>query len=212
MPLDAAALADLNQRISVCPRCALARGRTQTVPGDGDPASDLLFIGEAPGFHEDRQGRPFVGPAGKLLDQLLADIGRSRADVFVTNVLKCRPPNNRDPLPEEIAACAPFLTEQITQIRPRMIITLGRFAMNYFLPGASITRSHGRAVQAGRHWIYPVYHPAAALRSGAMLQTLREDFRRIPALLAETARPADAPAVDPDAEAGDAEAMQLPLL
>ena len=188
--MDAAAITALNARIAQCTACPLAAGRTQTVPGDGDPNADILFIGEAPGFHEDRQGRPFVGAAGRLLDQLLAEIGMTRADVFIANMVKCRPPDNRDPLPAEIAACQPFLQEQIAGLRPKVIVTLGRFAMNHFVPGATITRAHGQPVQREGYQVYPVYHPAAALRQLALLQVLRDDFRRIPALLAGSARPA----------------------
>ena len=211
--MDAAALAALNARIAPCTACRLATGRTQTVPGDGDPNAEILFIGEAPGFHEDRQGRPFVGPAGRLLDQLLAEIGLTRADVFVANMVKCRPPDNRDPLPAEIAACQPFLQEQIAGIRPKLIVPLGRFAMNHFLPSASITRAHGRAVQVGPYQVYPVYHPAAALRQPTMLPVLREDFRRIPAILAGSARPAESSVTPspPTMTETNADATQLSL-
>ena len=179
----------LNRRIAGCTACTLSAGRTQTVPGDGDPDAELMFIGEGPGFHEDRQGRPFVGRAGKLLDELLAGIELTRADVFVANVVKCRPPQNRDPQPNEIAACEPFLREQIESIRPKLIVPLGRFATQYFIPRAVMGRSRGAAAQAGRWRIYPVYHPAAALRQASLLQVLRGDFARIPQLLAESQRP-----------------------
>ena len=159
------------------------------MPGDGDPNAELMFIGEGPGFHEDRQGRPFVGRAGQLLDDLLSGIGLTRADVFVTNVLKCRPPNNRDPEVDEIAACEPFLATQIAGIRPKLIVPLGRFAMQHFLPGAAISRAHGTPVYAGRFLVYPVYHPAAALRQGTLLQVLRDDFAAIPELLTSAERP-----------------------
>lgn len=195
--MDTATLTALNARIAQCTACPLAVGRTQTVPGDGDPNAEILFIGEAPGFHEDRQGRPFVGAAGRLLDQLLAEIGLTRADVFVANMVKCRPPDNRDPFPAEIAACQPFLQEQIAGIRPKVIVTLGRFAMNHFVPAASITRAHGRAVQVGPYQVFPLYHPAAALRQPALLQALRDDFHRIPALLAGSARPAESSLTPP---------------
>ena len=211
--MTAHGLPDIATRIAACTACPLAEGRTQTVPGDGDPQAELMFIGEAPGFHEDRQGRPFVGQAGRLLDQLLSEIQLTRADVFVANVLKCRPPNNRDPLPEEIATCDPFLSEQIDLIRPKLIVPLGRFAMQHLLPRATISRAHGKAARAGRHLIFPVYHPAAALRQGTMMRTLREDFLQIPAILAKTERPAVANLDTDDAAASAAPSItQLPLL
>ena len=188
--MEIAQLESLNERIAGCHSCVLAEGRTRTVPGDGDPAAELMFIGEGPGFYEDQQGSPFVGRAGKLLSDLLAGIGMTRADVFVANVVKCRPPNNRDPQPGEIAACEPFLTEQLGGIRPKLIVTLGRFAMQYFVPGAAMGKSHGRVIEQGGRRIFPVYHPAAALRSSGLAQVLRADFERIPELLAASERPA----------------------
>ena len=209
--MDTRQLESINARVAACQACALAAGRTRTVPGDGDPNAELMFIGEGPGFYEDQQGSPFVGRAGALLDDLLARIGMTRADVFVTNVVKCRPPNNRDPEPAEIASCEPYLTEQIGGIRPKLIVTLGRFAMQYFVPGAAMGRSHGQVIQRGAHRVYPVYHPAAALRQTALARVLREDFDRIPALLAASERPA-APAT-PAAPAEQADpATQLALL
>lgn len=203
-------LQSINARIAGCHACALATGRTRTVPGDGDPTAELMFIGEGPGFYEDQQGSPFVGRAGALLDELLARIGMTRADVFVTNVVKCRPPNNRDPEPSEIAACEPYLTEQIGGIRPKLIVTLGRFAMQYFVPGAAMGRSHGKVIQSGVHRVYPVYHPAAALRQGALARVLREDFDRIPALLATSERPAaQATAAGPTGRADPAKQLSL---
>ncbi|MCY3919581.1 MAG: uracil-DNA glycosylase [Chloroflexi bacterium] len=203
-------LQSINARIAGCHACALAKGRTRTVPGDGDPTAELMFIGEGPGFYEDQQGSPFVGRAGALLDELLARIGMTRADVFVTNVVKCRPPNNRDPEPSEIAACEPYLTEQIGGIRPKLIVTLGRFAMQYFVPGAAMGRSHGKVIQSGVHRVYPVYHPAAALRQGALARVLREDFDRIPALLATSERPAaQATAAAPTGRADPAKQLSL---
>ena len=187
--METAALESIAARVAVCQACRLAEGRTRTVPGDGDANAELMFIGEGPGFYEDQQGIPFVGRAGKLLDELLAGIGLSRAEVFVTNVVKCRPPNNRDPERDEMASCEPFLSEQIGGIRPKLIVTLGRFAMQYFVPGAAMGRSHGKVIEQGGRRIYPVYHPAAALRQGALAQVLRADFERIPALLASSERP-----------------------
>jgi DNA polymerase len=184
----AAALRQYAEETSSCTRCALAQGRTQVVFGSGSPDADLMFVGEAPGFHEDQQGIPFVGQAGKLLDKLLAGIGLTRADVFVANVLKCRPPGNRDPLPEEIAACEPHLFRQIELIQPTLVATLGNFATK-LLSGkpAGITRVHGyeQEVTLGARTVllYPLYHPAAALYTPSMLKVLEEDFARIPALL-----------------------------
>ena len=176
------------ERVSTCTKCALAQGRTQVVFGSGDPNSDLMFVGEAPGFHEDQQGVPFVGAAGKLLDELLAGIGLRRADVFVANVLKCRPPGNRDPMPEEIEACEGHLWRQIELIQPRVVATLGNFATK-LLSGkpTGITRVHGSEQETtlgGRRvLLYPLYHPAAALYTPKMLEVLQSDFRRIPELL-----------------------------
>ena len=171
-----------------CERCRLAQGRTQVVFGSGSPDADLMFVGEAPGFHEDQQGVPFVGQAGKLLDKLLAGIGFTRADVFVANVLKCRPPGNRDPQPDEIEACEAHLFRQIELIEPKVVATLGNFATK-LLSGRSlgITRVHGQEQEVtlgGRSvLLYPIYHPAAALYTPAMLKVLESDFARIPSLL-----------------------------
>ena len=184
----AAALREYADQTAICTTCALAQGRTQVVFGSGSPNADLMFVGEAPGFHEDQQGVPFVGQAGKLLDTLLGGIGLTRADVFVANVLKCRPPGNRDPLPEEIAACEPHLFRQIELIQPKLVATLGNFATK-LLSGrpAGITRVHGheQEVTLGARTVllYPIFHPAAALYTPSMLKVLEEDFARIPALL-----------------------------
>jgi uracil-DNA glycosylase family 4 len=172
-----------------CVRCPLSEGRTQVVVGNGDPDADLMFVGEAPGYHEDRLGVPFVGQAGKVLDRLLATIGLRRSDVFVANVLKCRPPGNRDPLPSEVEACEGYLFRQIGLIRPVVVSTLGNFATK-LLSGRpdpiSRVRGRERALQVGDLGLvlYPLYHPAAALYTPAMMATLEADFARIPALLA----------------------------
>ena len=164
----------------------MARTRTRTVPGSGPATSEVMFVGEGPGQREDERGLPFVGPAGKLLDELLAAAGWTRADVYVTNVVKCRPPGNRDPEPEEIAACAPFLEEQLGLLQPRLIVTLGRFSMARWFPGAAISRIHGqpRTLDDGRV-VVPMYHPAAALRNGGLRPVLAADFAKLPALLDE---------------------------
>jgi len=180
--------------VAPCTRCRLAEGRTQVVFGTGDPDASLMFIGEAPGFHEDKQGFPFVGQAGKLLDKLLGGIGLAREDVYVANVIKCRPPGNRDPQPDEIEACEAHLFRQLELVEPRLVATLGNFATK-LLTGKphGITRVHGRAQEAtvgGRTvTLYPLYHPAAALYTPAMLRTLEEDFARIPALIGEEPAP-----------------------
>ena len=184
---------------AACTRCRLAEGRTQVVFGNGDPSADLMFVGEAPGFHEDQQGMPFVGQAGKLLDQLLAGIGLSRDMVFVANVLKCRPPGNRDPMPDEIEACESHLFRQVELIQPKVVATLGNFSTK-LLSGKQlgITRVHGQEQQVtlgGRNvLLYPLYHPAAALYTPAMLKVLQEDFRRIPELIGRAVEPKPEPA------------------
>ncbi len=151
--------------------------------GEGNPDAEVLFIGEAPGFHEDTQRRPFVGLAGKLLDKLLAEISWPRESVYITNIVKRRPPENRDPLPKEIEAYAPYLKRQIEILQPKIIATLGRFSMNYFLPDAKISRDRGRLFKVNSHFMYPLYHPAAALRSTTTLEELRKDFHRLPQAL-----------------------------
>jgi uracil-DNA glycosylase len=182
------------EEVSGCTRCRLAQGRTQVVFGAGDAHADLMFVGEAPGFHEDKQGVPFVGQAGKLLDKLLGGIGLSRADVFVVNVLKCRPPGNRDPQPDEIEACEGHLFRQIALIEPVVVATLGNFATK-LLSGrqVGITRVHGQEQKTtigGRDvMLYPLYHPAAALYTPAMLKVLESDFARLPELLGGALQP-----------------------
>lgn len=199
-------LAVLAAEASGCTRCRLAQGRTQVVFGVGSSHAELLFVGEAPGFHEDQQGYPFVGQAGKLLDRLLAGIGLTRQDVYVANVLQCRPPGNRDPMPDEIEACESYLFRKIELIGPRLIATLGNFATK-LLSGKphGITRVHGQPQHASLGGLsvtlYPLYHPAAALYTPAMLRTLEEDFARIPPLLASIARSGPAAAVTPIAGA-----------
>jgi uracil-DNA glycosylase family 4 len=181
-------LEELKQEASGCTRCRLAETRTQVVFGVGNPDADLMFVGEAPGFHEDKQGFPFVGQAGKLLDKLLAGIGLSRADVYVANVLKCRPPGNRDPMPDEKETCEPYLFQQIALIEPKLIATLGNHATKQLTgKDVGITRIHGQEQEVtlgGRRvMLYPLYHPAAALYTPRMLEVLEEDFRRIPELI-----------------------------
>jgi uracil-DNA glycosylase family 4 len=178
-------LGEMYKRIVVCTECILSQGRTHAVPGEGPEDADIMFIGEAPGFHEDRQGRPFVGAAGKFLEELLATVDLKREDVYITNVVKCRPPGNRDPQPEEIAACRPYLDGQIDLIRPRLVVTLGRFSMQRYFPGASISRIHGQAKRVGNVIYYPMFHPAAALHQPRWRNLVEEDMLQIPDLLAK---------------------------
>jgi uracil-DNA glycosylase family 4 len=178
-------LADLYEKIKVCEKCILSQGRTNAVPGEGPEDADIMFIGEGPGFHEDRQGRPFVGAAGNYLNELLEKIELSREQVYITNVVKCRPPGNRDPQPEEIEACRPYLDTQIEEIRPRLIVTLGRFSMQRYFPGASISRIHGQPKRVGNVIYYPMFHPAAALHQPRWRSLVEEDMLKIPDLLAK---------------------------
>jgi DNA polymerase len=178
-----ALLAAVADEVVACQRCRLAAGRHLAVPGEGNPRSDVLLVGEGPGAREDATGRPFVGPAGQLLDELLRSIGWAREDVFIANVVKCRPPGNRDPEPDEIEACAAFLDRQTTILDPAVIVTLGRFSLQRYLPGARISSIHGRVRRTGGRFIFPMYHPAAALRQGALRETLFSDFRGLPAAL-----------------------------
>lgn len=181
-------LQEIASEVSVCEKCALCKGRTHAVPGEGNAHAKILFIGEGPGFNEDQQGRPFVGRAGRLLEEALASINLTRSDVFITNVVKCRPPENRDPLPGEIAACGDYLDRQIEALNPQVIVTLGRFSMAKFFPGQKISQIHGRA-KVGRKRLYiAMYHPAAALRSDKTMQEFRADFQKIPLIIAEAER------------------------
>ena len=179
------ALSEINEQIAICPKCEVARLRTKAVPGEGAEDADIVFIGEAPGWHEDQQGRPFVGPAGQFLDQLLASINLNRERVYITNVIKCRPLGNRDPLPLEIHNCNEWLERQIEIIRPKMVVTLGRYSMAKFFPGKSISKIHGTAQKGDGIIYYAMYHPAAALHQQSLRQTIEVDMRKIPALLAE---------------------------
>lgn len=199
------ALAELQSRVKVCRLCDLARSRTNAVPGEGSGRSRVMFIGEGPGFYEDKQGRPFVGPAGQLLDKLLASVGWKRSDVYITNVVKCRPPANRDPLPKEAEACRPYLDEQIRLLDPLVIVCLGRHALAHFVPGQSIMKVHGRPVRQGGRVVYPVLHPAAALRVENNLRLLQEDFKRLPQVVENARAEAEAAAQRAQAVAQAAE-------
>jgi len=186
MEEQATALRELAEQVAACAKCDLCRERTNAVPGEGNPNSDIVFIGEGPGFHEDQQGRPFVGQAGKFLDDLLASIRLRRQDVYICNVIKCRAPNNRDPLPGEIGACKPWLDQQLEIIRPRVIVTLGRYSMNRYLPGQSIGRIHGQQRQIDGITVVPMYHPAAALHQSSLRRTIEHDFQQLPTVLQRT--------------------------
>jgi DNA polymerase len=197
-----AALDAVAAEVRICPKCELARTRTHAVPGEGDPKARVMLIGEGPGWHEDQQGRPFVGNAGKFLNELLAKAGLKREDVFITNVVKCRPPGNRDPLPDEIAACAPYLDRQIATIDPEVIVTLGRFSMARWFPGERISKIHGQPKREGRRLIVPMYHPAAALHQAALRGAIEDDFAKLPKMLAEVEQQREAKAAkdEPPAE------------
>src|SRR4030066_405462 len=179
------ALTGLNQEVYNCQDCELAKRRTRAVPGEGQENASLLFIGEAPGWHEDQQGRPFVGPAGKYLEELLASIGLKREQVYIANVIKCRPPSNRDPLPDEIQACSKWLNQQIEQICPKMIVTLGRYSMAKYFPNQSISQVHGKARKQDSVVYYATYHPAAALHQGSLRKTIEADMLKIPQILSQ---------------------------
>ena len=171
-----------------CNDCPLGMGRTHAVPGEGPPDAEIMFIGEGPGFQEDRQGRPFVGPAGQFLDGLLASIGMRREEVFIANMIKCRPPQNRDPQPAEMSACGKYLDRQIELIDPRLIVTLGRFSLGRFFPGESIGRSRGKPREKDGRLIYPVMHPAAGLRRQELRASIIQDFKAIPDVLDQAYR------------------------
>ena len=218
-----AILAQIADEVRVCTRCALANRRTHAVPGEGNVLSDVLLVGEGPGAREDATGRPFVGPAGQLLTELLRGIGWEREDVFITNIVKCRPPGNRDPEPDEAAACAGYLERQERALDPAVVVTLGRHSLQRYLPGARIGAVHGRLRRSfnGQH-VFPMYHPAAALHQASLRETLFRDIRGLPAALLDARRALDderaasvqaeavaAPAQDPGAVADDAEQMTL---
>ena len=210
-----AALADLNAGVHSCHACPLSRQRTKAVPGEGPVDAEILFIGEAPGYYDDQLGRPFIGAAGQFLDSLLASIDLKRSDVFIANVVKCRPPGNRDPMPEEIGACASWLGTQMEIIKPRVIVTLGRYSLAKFFPGQPISKVHGQPRKVGDVWVVPMYHPAAALHQGSLRRTIEEDFRRIP-LYVEKARQeaaeAQAALQAPEAVVATPQVTQMKLL
>jgi uracil-DNA glycosylase family 4 len=193
-------LAQVAQEVAICTRCELHRTRKQAVPGEGPADSEIMLIGEGPGFHENEQGRPFVGAAGKFLEELLAQAGLKRSDVWIGNVVKCRPPGNRDPQPEELAACDEYLERQINAINPKIIITLGRFSMGKYLTGAKISAVHGQMRRVGDRFVIPMFHPAAALHQPKLKPQILADFGKLPKLLeqarAEQAQAGPSTAVD----------------
>ncbi len=209
-----AALDAIAAEVSACTRCRLAQGRTRAVPGEGSADTEVVFVGEGPGQNEDRQGRPFVGAAGNLLAELLGMIGWRREDVFITNVVKCRPPNNRDPEPDEIAACQPFLKHQLEVLDPALLVTLGRFSLQTFMPGDRISRVHGTerpidpATGARAAIGYALYHPAAALRQGSLKETMQRDMAAVPEVLMRAR--AERAAATAAATAADPESVTAP--
>jgi len=211
LPVDG--LEQLAREVNSCQKCPLYRVATRGVPGEGPPNAKILFIGEAPGYYEDQQGRPFVGAAGQLLEEVLGAIGLTRRDVYITNILKHRPPGNRDPERSEIEACNEYLDRQLALIRPRLICTLGRYSMAKFFPPKSMRELHGRTVRYGDATCYALYHPAAALRDPRVKDLFVEDFRRIPEVLAQaeaaaTRAPAESP---PESLPGEPSGEQLSL-
>jgi uracil-DNA glycosylase family 4 len=211
LPVDS--LEQLAREVNSCQKCPLYRVATRGVPGEGPPNAKILFIGEGPGYYEDQQGRPFVGAAGQLLEEVLGAIGLTRRDVYITNILKHRPPGNRDPERSEIEACNEYLDRQLALIRPRLICTLGRYSMAKFFPPKSMRELHGRTVRYGDATCYALYHPAAALRDPRVKDLFFEDFRRIPEVLAQaeaaaTRAPAESP---PESLPGEPSGEQLSL-
>lgn len=204
-------LEEIAQLVRNCTDCPLYQGSTNPVPGEGAPDAEVMFIGEAPGYQEDRQGRPFVGSAGKFLEELLASIGLTREQVFIANMVKHRPPQNRDPQPAEISACSKYLERQIELINPDLIVTLGRFSLARFFPGESISRARGRLREKDGRYIYPVMHPAAGLHRQELRTTIQQDFKAIPEVLESTrSRPsADARLGAPEDETPPPEQLAL---
>jgi len=193
-------LAQIASEVVVCTSCKLHRSRKNAVPGEGPPNAEIMFIGEGPGFHENEQGRPFVGAAGRFLEELLAKIGLTRQQVFICNVVKCRPPGNRDPLPEEIEACSDYLERQIRAVNPKVIVTLGRFSMARYMPSARISTVHGQARTVNGRLVVPMFHPAAALHQPSLRRSIEEDFARLPEIIRraqQIAPPEDEPPAQP---------------
>jgi len=176
-------MAQISAELATCQKCTLYHSRKKSVPGEGPANAELMFIGEGPGFYENEQGRPFVGAAGQFLDELLTQAGLKRQEVWIGNVVKCRPPGNRDPLPEELSTCDEYLERQIKAINPKVIITLGRYSMAKFMPSAKISAVHGQMRQIGNRFVIAMYHPAAALHQGSLKPVLIADFSRLPQMV-----------------------------
>jgi uracil-DNA glycosylase len=202
------ALTELAEVISRCPDCTLCQTRTKAVPGEGPEDAEILFIGEGPGRDEDRTGRPFIGAAGQFLSKLLASNGIDRKSVYITNVVKCRPPNNRDPLPDEIGACSKYLDQQIALIKPKVVVTLGRFSMARWFPGESISRIHGQPKVFDGVTVVPMFHPAAALHQERYRSLIEADFAKLPVIVKSTDRSQPPPAPEPKAAEPEEPKMQ----
>lgn len=207
--LAEATLAQIAKEVSVCQRCMLHHSRKLAVPGEGPVDAEIMFIGEGPGFHENEQGRPFVGAAGKYLEELLAKINLQRQEVFIGNVVKCRPPNNRDPLPEELAACSDYLERQIQVINPKVIVTLGRYSMSRFLPNAKISDVHGQSYRIKGRLIVPMFHPAAALHQPSLKVSVERDFMHLPELIAKVDESAPIEEVKPPEDKSEPTQLSL---
>lgn len=201
-------LQEIAEQVQACTRCPLYKSATHGVPGEGPVNAEIMMIGEGPGFHEDQQGRPFVGAAGKFLDELLAGINLRRSDIFITNVVKHRPPGNRDPMPEEIEACRLWLDQQIDLIKPKVIVTISRFAMARWFPNEKISAIHGKARRFGNLLVVPMFHPAAALHNQSLRPTLEADFKKLPGYIQESS---NAPAAEPPAQKKSPPAEQLKM-
>src|SRR5271157_1595978 len=204
-------LAQIAQEVSTCQKCALYHSRKKAVPGEGPANSAIMFIGEGPGFHENEEGRPFVGAAGQFLEQLLAQAGLKREEVWIGNVVKCRPPGNRDPQPEELAACDVYLERQIKAINPSIIITLGRYSMGKFMPGAKISTVHGQMRKVGERYVIAMFHPAAALHQASLKPAILADFAKLPELLEQARKGLGRSAPDVKEEESKEEPKQLNL-
>ena len=203
-------LATIAAEVKACTKCRLHLTATQGVPGEGPAGAEIMLIGEGPGFYEDKEGRPFVGASGRFLEELLGHINLKRSDVFITNVVKHRPPENRDPLPDEVAACAEYLDRQIAAINPAVIVTLGRISMARFFPNVKISAVHGQARSIDGRLVVAMFHPAAALHQQSLRQTLIDDFKKLPALIAKSKKDSPTPAAGDD-KAGEGPASQLSL-
>jgi DNA polymerase len=204
-------LAQVAKEVAVCQKCVLHHSRKKSVPGEGPAHSEIMFIGEGPGFHENEQGRPFVGAAGNFLNELLAQAGMKREDVWIGNVVKCRPPGNRDPLPEELAACNEYLERQIAAINPKIIITLGRYSMAKYMPGAKISAVHGQMRRSGNRFVIAMFHPAAALHQASLKPAIMKDFAQLPSLLEQAGKALIQPGPAVETSTPDEEPKQLSL-